>query len=617
MAANSSVVLTSLDFDTLKQNFKSFLATQSVFKDYDFNGSNINVLLDVMSYNSYLNSFYLNMVASEMFLDSAQKYDSVISHAKELNYTPRSARSSVSEVTLTLNADSPGQIQIPKGTRFAGTNSNGIFSFVTNELSSHISISNTYTIANLMIYEGKYFTDSYIVDNTLETQRFLLTNQNADTDSLQVTVYENNGANTTVFAKAPNLFGLNANSSVYFLQAAENNLYEVVFGDGLFGRVPLNGATVSINYRVSSGIIADGITTFTLVDDLSNSNPKKISPVSIAVNFSSSGGANQESIDSVRFSAPRYFAAQQRAVAVDDYSSLILDNFGGVVSDVNVYGGETVEPKKYGRVILVIKPANGTIAPDYVKSQIRNYLKDYIALPNRIEVQDPDYFYVYVNTNVQYDSKRTTNSLSTIKTSILNSVVNYSKMNLEMFGNDLRYSRLTSDIDNSDTSVTSNQTELRLIKRLAPKLLYATSQTLNMENQIYVETGTVAVNIPHTELYITTYDIHFEHASVISDKFTWVADDGTNYDYSYIADDGIGNVKIYSSLNGKIVPLMVIGTVDYINGIIQINNLTVSNYSNYISLYVKTVDSDLYAKNDKIIIIDSTDVSINVTTVKN
>ena len=616
MAANSSVVLTSLDFDTLKQNLKSFLSTQSVFKDYDFNGSNINVLLDVMSYNTYLNAFYLNMVASEMFLDSSQKYDSVISHAKELNYVPRSARSSVAEITLTLTADSSGQIQIPKGTRFSGTNSNGIFTFTTDELSSYISVSNTYTVSNLMIYEGKYFTDSYIVNYGIESQKFLLTNKNVDTSSIEVTVYENNGANSAVFAKSDTLYGLNQSSNVYFLQAAQNNLYEIAFGDGLFGRVPLNGATVSINYRVSSGINSDGITSFTLVDDLSNSNPKTIVPQSIVVNANSAGGANQESIDSIKFSAPRYFATQQRAVASDDYASLVLANFGGVVSDVNVYGGETVEPKKYGRVILVVKPANGTIAPDYVKNQIANYLKDYIALPNRVEVNDPDYFYVSVESYIQYDNKQTTKSITEIQTAVLNSMIDYSTNNLEYFGNDFRFSRFSADIDNADPSIVSNQTNIRLVKRLAPKLNYATSYKLDMNNVIYYEGQTIDAGVPHTELYISTFDTHVEHASVISDRFTWVSEDGTNYELSYIADDGAGNLKIYTLIQQNIQPIYTIGSVDYTNGIIQINSLLTSFYSNYINLYVRTRDSDIYAKNDKIILIEPTDVSLVVTEVK-
>jgi hypothetical protein len=612
MAANTSVVLTSLDFDTLKSNFKTFLSTQSVFKDYDFSGSNINVLLDVMSYNTYLNAFYLNMVASEMFLDSAQKYDSVISHAKELNYLPRSSRSSLADITVVLNADSPGQIQIPKGTRFAGTNSNGVFTFTTNQLSSHVSVTNTYSISNLSIYEGKYFKDSYIVNTLDEAQRYLVTNKNADVDSLTVTVYENSGANTTVFSKAETLYGLNDASNVYFLQAAQNNLYEVIFGDGYFGRKPLNAATVVIEYRVSSGIITDGVTSFSLVDDLSLTNPKTIRPVSITTNAKSAGGGDQETIDSIKFSAPRYFATQQRAVATDDYASLVLAQFGGEISDINVYGGETVEPKKYGRVIIVVKPTNGTIAPNYVKDKIASYLKNYIALPNRVEISDPDYLYCSVISYVQYDSKKTTKSVSDIKAAVLSSITNYSTNNLEYFGNDLRYSKLVTDIDNSDTSITSNDTDLRVVKRLMPKLTYSTSYNIDINNIIYYEGQSVDTGIPHTELYLTSFDTHIEHASLISDRFTYVMDDSTEYELAYIADDGAGNLKIYATIQEVIQPITVIGSIDYTAGTFKINNLKVSYYDQYISVYVKPRDRDILAKNDKILIIDPTDVTLSV-----
>lgn len=611
MAANSSIVLTDLDFDALKQNFKNFLSTQTVFKDYDFSGSNINVLLDVMSYNTYLNAFYLNMVASEMFLDSAQKYDSVISHAKELNYVPRSAASSVGQMSLVLTADSPGQIQIPKGTRFSGVNSNGVFNFVTNQLSSHVSTTNTYNVSNLMVYEGKYFTDSYIVDYSNESQKYLLNNKNADISSLEVTVSENNGANVTVFAKAETLYGLNGSSNVYFLQAAQNNLYEIIFGDGLFGRVPLNGSSVSINYRVCNGISADGISSFTLVDDLSNVNTKAIQLTSITTTAVSSGGGDQETIDSVKFSAPRYFATQQRAVSQDDYSSLVLANFGSEISDINVYGGETVEPKKYGRVIIALKPSNGTIAPDYVKNKVSNYLIDYIALPNRVEITDPDYLYVSLISYIQYDPKTTTKTVSELETAVLNAIDTYSTNNLELFGNDLRYSRLVSEIDNADTSITSNQTDLRIVKRLNPKLNYPTPYTIDVNNVIYYEGQTIDTGIPHTELYLSSFDTHVEHASVISDRFTWVSSEGIEYPLAYIADDGAGNLKIYAELQQKIQSVTNIGVVDYAAGILKINDLLTSSYTNYISVYIRSRDVDIYAKNDKIIIIDPADITLS------
>lgn len=611
--ANSSLTLSSIDFDTLKNNFKQYLASQSVFKDYNFDGSNISVLLDVLSYNSYLNSFYLNMVASEMFLDSAQKYDSVISHAKELNYVPRSYKSSISDLSFNVTATGfTGQLIIEKGTKFTGTNANGSFVFTTDQLTTYTSPNNYFSVANLMVYEGTYFQDSYIVDYNIENQQYLISNKNVDLSSLTVTVVENNGANTTTFNRAETLFGLNDLSDIFFLQASQNNLYEVVFGDGLFGRKPLNGATIKIDYRICHGVDADGITSFVLDDPLGPVNGGLASVDTIVVNTPSNSGANQESLDSIKFSAPRYFATQQRAIAADDYAALVLSNFGGEISDVIVYGGETVEPKKYGTVLVCLKPAGGTIAPNYIKNQISNYLLDYIALPNRVELTDPDYLYVSVISYVQYDKTKTTKTLTEITSEVLDSITNYSKNNLELFGNDLRYSRLIRDIDNSDTSITSNQTELRLVKRISPLLNYSYSEDFDVNNVIYYEGQTVDTGVPHTELYLSTFDTHVEHASLISNRFTATLD-GTNYELSYIADDGAGILKLYTSINGTITPVATVGSINYSAGTFSITNLLVNAYTNYISIYIRTRDVDIYANKNKIILIEPSDVTISVT----
>ena len=312
MAANSSLNLASLDFDTLKQNFKTFLASQSVFKDYNFEGSNINVLLDVMAYNSYLNSFYLNMVASEMFLDSAQKYDSVVSHAKELNYVPRSSAPAIANVSFSVETTSPiGILEIQKGTRFHGISSNGTYDFITTESTTYTSSNNSYTVNNLLLYEGSYFQDSFVKDDNIESQRFVLSNQNIFTDSIYVSVVENNDtANPIIFSRADTLYNLDGTSKVFFLQGCENNQYEIVFGDGLFGRTPLNGATIKVSYVVTNGTDGNGIGDFTLSDDLSQGGARAII-TDITVNVSSQNGANQESIETVRYNAPRYFATQQ------------------------------------------------------------------------------------------------------------------------------------------------------------------------------------------------------------------------------------------------------------------------------------------------------------------
>jgi hypothetical protein len=611
--ANNSLTLSSIDFDTLKQNFKEFLSTQSVFKDYDFDGSNINVLLDVMSYNSFLNAFYLNMVASEMFLDSAQKYDSVISHAKELNYVPRSARSSAAEVNLVIDTiGTNGKLTMPKGTRFTGFNSNGSFTFTTDEAKVFVSTNSTFTVANLQIYEGDYFNDSYIVDYSIENQLYLVSNKNVDTNSLTVNVVENNGATNTSFTKAETLFGLNDQSNVYFLQGAQNGQYEITFGDNLFGRKPVNGAVVNISYRVASGIVSDGVSEFILSDDLGPINSGTANVSSLSLVAPSSSGAAQETIDSVRFAAPRYFATQQRAVSSNDYTALILNNFGGEISDVVVYGGQEVEPKLYGRVIVSLKPASGTIAPNYIKNEITNYLQEYIALPNRILINDPDYTFCSVFSQIQYNKNVTTKTSEEIKLAALTAITEYSKNNLEKFGSDLRYSRLVSNIDNADTSIISNDTELRIIKRINPNFNQKTTYKITVGNVLYYDSTIYSNNEQHKLLHDSEIDSRTTHATLISSRFTYNATDGKVYELAFFEDDAQGNIVLFAPTEDQIFPVETVGSINYATGEITLNNINVANYTNYISLYFRSRFKDIAASQNKIIVIDPSDVSVSI-----
>jgi hypothetical protein len=611
--ANSSLTLSSIDFDTLKSNFKEFLKTQSIFKDYDYDGSNINVLLDIMSYNSYLNAFYLNMVASEMFLDSAQKYDSVISHAKELNYVPRSTRSSAAEVSLVINTIGiNGKLTMPKGTRFIGVNSNGSFTFTTDEAKVFVSTNSVYTISNLQIYDGDYLNDSYIVDYSIENQLFLISNKNVDTNSITVNVVENNGSTNTNFTKAETLFGLNDQSNVYFLQGTQNGQYEITFGDNLFGRKPVNGAAINISYRVASGIESDGISQFTLSDDLGPINNGTTDVSSLTLVMASSSGAAQETIDSVRFAAPRYFATQQRAVSSNDYTALILNNFGGEISDVVVYGGQETEPKLYGRVIVSLKPASGTIAPNYIKNEITNYLQEYIALPNRILINDPDYTFCSVFSEVQYNKNTTTKTAEEIKLAALTAITEYSRNNLEKFDNDLRYSRLVSDIDNADTSIISNDTELRIIKRINPNFNQKTTYNITVGNVLYYDSTIYSNNEQHKLLHDSEIDSRTTHATLISSRFTYNATDGKVYELAFFEDDAQGNVVLFAPTENEIFPVETVGSINYATGEITLNNINVANYTNYISLYFRSRFKDIAASQNKIIVIDPSDVSVSI-----
>ena len=596
--ANTSLDLTSLDFDTLKENFKKYLKEQSVLKDYDFDGSNLNVLLDVMSYNTYLNSFYLNMIASEMFLDSSQRLDSVISHAKELNYVPKSKRSSKAFVNFTITCDGiSGSFNIPKKTTFYGSNANGFYVFATAENNTYLSPNSNFTVANLAIYDGFYHTETFIVDWSVENQRFLLPHSDVDTSSLEVIVTEDN-VNTT-FTKAETLFGLTNTSNVFFIQAAQNNQYEIVFGDAFLGRKPKNGATVYADYRVCLGPEADGITKFDLAPDLGPINGGTAVTSSVT-SAGSSLGAPAEDIETIRFRAPRYFATQQRAVSSDDYSSLILSNFGGDIDDVIVYGGQELEPKQYGRVVVSLKPAGSTIAPNYLKSEIINYMQDFIALPNRVIISDPDYFYISVNTSIQYDKSKTNKLPPDIKSIATSAMLTFSQNHIEKFGNDFRYSRFVSHIDDSDTSITSNDTDIRIIKRLSPLLNYPTSYVIDFNN------------MPEREGYYNGVAFVDERV-LVSSEFTYATTDGTQYPLSYMQDDGTGNIVVYALIDNVITAVNTsIGTIDYSTGRVTIKELLTASYDNYISLYMTPQNKDIIAKQNMILILEASDITANV-----
>ncbi len=610
--ANSSLTLSSIDFDTLKTNFKEFLKTQSVFKDFDYEGSNINTLLDVMSYNSYLNSFYLNMAASEMFLDSAQQYDSIVSHAKELNYIPRSATSSSANVTLTMETSGiTGAMSVPKGTRFSGTNSNGVFVYTTNEAQSITSGNTTYALSDLTIKEGDYLSDTYVVDGDIERQQFLINTVDVDTSSITVHLIENNGASNTEYTKKETLFGLGSDSEVFFVQASQNNLYEIVFGDGTFGKKPTNGSTVLINYRVSTGADADGINIFTLLDDLGPTNSGVVSSYQLTVNQNSGGGSAQEDAESIRFAAPRYFATQQRAVTNDDYSSLVLAEFSDTIDDVNVYGGQELETKLYGRVAIALNPIYGEIVPDYIKTDVKKYLEDYIALPNRVVLTDPEYIYCSLKVAAEYDTKVTDKSHADIASLISSKISAFTNSNLEKFGKDLRMSKLVCDIDAADSSVTSNFTINRAIKRIAPLLNVNTTFDIQIGNAFdYDQTRFITSEI-HSSSHSSDFDLISSHATVLSSFFTYTSKAGGSYQLAFIEDDD-GVLGVYYNSGSDVIKIDDIGTVDYTTGRITINDLNVSSYTDYISLYCRILGGDIRASQNKILVIDPADVSITV-----
>lgn len=589
--ANSSFNLTSLDFDTLKSNLQTYLQSQTVFQDYDFTGSNMNVLLDILSYNTYLNSFYLNMVAAESFLDSAQLRDSVVSHAKELNYIPSSATSAEAIVNLTFNTTgiTAGSFVIPKGTSFSGTNSNGAFTFSTNTNLTAISSSNTFTFSNVAIYEGTYINESFIVDYTQPAQRFILSNATVDTGSIAVTVSENNGTNNIIYTEATSLFGLNSNSTIYFLQAAQNGQYEIVFGDGVFGDYPLNSSVVTVTYRITTGSAGGGISTFFLNQNLGTYNGgTAISTVTTVSN--SSNGSDPETIESIRFRAPRSYQVQDRAVTTSDYKTLILDNFNDV-EDVNVFGGETLPNPEYGVVYISPSTYSGAPLANQRKTDILTYLltKKVINITNKIV--DPNYIYIIPTVIINVNFTNTSLTPVDFQTAVLNGISNFNITYLQKFDNTFRYSKLLEAIDNTNSSINGNLTSIQIYKLLEPTLNVVSSLTTSFSNQLNI-------------------------GSITSSSF--ILTDGNTYQITDVNPNAVGITGILylkQITTNNTQNYINVGTIDYVSGTISIKTITVNSFMDAagIQIFATSTYNDIIGNSNNIVEIDlgSTTVMVN------
>lgn len=602
--ANSSINLTTLDFDSLKSNLKTYLKSQTIFRDYDFDGANMNVLLDVLSYNTYLNSFYLNMVASELFLDSAQLRDSVISHAKAINYIPDSKKSAKALINITFTANGISDtFEIPKGTQFSGKNANGSFVFTTDRDITSASTTNTFQFANVELYEGTYFTETYIVDYSKENQKFVLTNSEIDTDSILVTVVENNGANTVSFLKADNLYDLTSASNIYFLQASTNNRYEIVFGDNVFGRYPLNNSAVNISYRVSRGTAGSGVSNFFLDKDLGAYNGGTASATITTVS-NSSDGAEAETIESIRFRAPRAYQTQDRAVTVNDYRTLIFKNFQEV-KDVNVYGGEDIpDSVAYGKVFVSASTYSGAPLTSQRKSDILTFLENKKIVNIKPSVIDPEYIYLVPTIDVYVDFSKTNFSVPEIRSLVLNSITTFNDDNLELFNNAFRLSKFVTAINDVDVNIESNQTTIRIYKTAAPVLNTPISISLSFNNKI--TPGSL-----NTSDFILVDGSTYQMTDYNPNNDTFIRSATST---GYKLENNKPTVYLKQITTNVNVNYSEVGVIDYETGTINLKDLNVINFlgSNGIKFYATTEQDDVYGKLNNIVEFDVGSATVNV-----
>jgi hypothetical protein len=351
--ANNSINIATLDFATIKANLKSHLKSQAIFKDFDFEGSNIAVLIELLAYNTALQSFYVNMLASESFLDSAQLRSSVISHAKELNYRPRSARSAKATISLTAEQNNNNTLTIPKGTTFTATYNFQTYTFSTNEIKVYYTdldeTTGTYKFEtdDIDIYEGFFVTETFEMDYSNESLRFVLSNPMIDISSLNVVSIENGGSTIINYNLSDTLLGLKSDSRSYFLQAVELEKYEILFGDDIIGRRPADGSIVTVQYRIASGSAPNGANLFSPDTDLTTDNSGRILVTTVTKAI---GGDEPESVSSIKFNAPRHFQTQERAITTSDYENLLKSKFPEIDA-ISVYGGEQVNPPQYGKCL--------------------------------------------------------------------------------------------------------------------------------------------------------------------------------------------------------------------------------------------------------------------------
>jgi hypothetical protein len=594
MSANSSIVLSSLDFDTIKNTFKSYLKTQDRFKDYDFDGSNMSVLLDILSYNTFHNAFYLNMVGSEMFLDSAQLRDSVVSHAKELNYTPRSFKSAQANVNVSIisNVLNKRSIVIPKGYTFTSRFGPRNFTFSTAEniiISDYTLSANRnqliFTGTNIPIYEGYYVADNYTY-STNNPQRFVISNKNVDVSSITVTVMEDVGATTLVYNRAQSLFDINSSSKVFFVQGAENDSYEIVFGDGVNGRMPKNNSVVTIEYRVSNGELPNGSNLFTpdvTIDEETD--------ITVTTNQSATGGAISESLESIKYNAPRHFNTQERAITTEDYETLLKLNFPEV-NAVTAYGGENLDPPQFGKVYVAVDLNELDSLPQVKIDQYYNFLKPRSPVSIDPVFVDPEYTYIQVKSTVNYNVNITRLSTEDIKTIAKSSIINYAQTNLNNFNRILRYSKLVQAIDNSQESIVSNETDIKVIKVLIPE----TGTLLNFDINFRIPLSIV-------------YDTDGMGYSISSTEFNYKGN------RVVLRDDGISAIEVLSASTGQLVE--VVGRIDYDTGLLQFSNFKIDSYIGAgIKVYAAPKFKDLSTINNVILNIIEEDVEITAVAVR-
>lgn len=594
--ANPKTPITELDFDAIKEQFKTYLRGQTQFKDYNFEGSNMSVLLDVLSYNTFMNNFYTNMVMNEMFLDTAVLKNSVVSHAKELNYLPRSRKSAKALVRVTIadNTITDQTVVIPQYTNFL-TNYQGVnYNFVTDKAYvARKTGTGTFVADEVELFEGQMLTsfqrEGFIVDDD-GVLRVALTNDEVDTDSLVVFVDAEATEDQNVFTRANDIFGVGPLDKVFYVEPYIDNRYSIYFGNNIFGLQPQEFEDVRVRYRICSGADPNGASLFST----SFLEDARISVQTLTPAF---GGQERETIESIRYFAPKSLQIQERAITAKDYEILLKQKFPEITA-VAAYGGEELNPPQYGKVaISVYLEDNAQLISSILANSYLEYLKERSPLSIEPIFIQTEFFYADLDINVFYSSKFTEKSADQLEALIRQVIQGYSDDNLEDFNTTLRLSKLSSMIDDVDVGIQSNSIEIMPIIEYSPTLRIAANPTFKFETELvkpYPFRQSNGFQDYKPAIKSTPFDI-----------------DGVCL---YLQDDGLGNIQtVTDDMTNPQVINPNAGTVNYVTGEVKLIDFVVEDYNgSAIKIMARTKNKDIASPQGRVFIIRDDDVKIHM-----
>jgi len=585
---------TNLDFDQIKTSIKDYLRANSTFTDFDFEGSNFSVLIDTLAYNTYITAFNSNMIVNESFLDSATLRENVVSLARNVGYVPRSRSAAKATVSFNIASSSTSaQIILKAGLVCVGAVDNTSYTFSVPEDITRNNVNGSASFDNIEVYQGIYLTKEFVVDNSTN-QRFILNNPNIDTSTIVVKV------GTREYKQVDNIFTVDSNSEIYLLQEIADEKYELLFGDGIIGKKVETGTTIKVSYITTDGADGNGPSLFSYSGTTTDSSDILVTPsgtVSVSTVNRASGGSSIESIDSIKYFAPRVYSSQYRAVTARDYEAIIQKIYPNTES-VSVVGGEELDPPQFGKVLLSIKPKNGISISDFTKTEILNDLKQYSVSGINQEIVDLKLLYVEVDSDVFYNSSRVSN-VQDLNARVVSALDKYSQsVDLNKFGGRFKYSKALQVIDNVDTSITSNITRVKMRRNINCVLNTFAQYEICFGNQFHKTIG--------------SYNIKSTGFKIAGEADTVYFVDVSSED----SDIGILSiVKPTLDPNTYEIVKKSIGTVDYIKGEILVNTINIVSTSldeGIIEIQAYPESNDVIGLKDLYLVFDVSKSTINM-----